>query len=118
MYITLPLSEDAQAAIATWDANDRALATSLMLRFAKLHYAINAQKEDPGLETLKQALAQWEDEMLNWYLDLAQDLVPKIQKGYGGAAALSAYHAAFETQPRHEENYRRLRSMFDEFLEA
>lgn len=118
MYITLPLSEDAQAAIADWNAKDRAFATSLMLRFAKLHYAINAQKESPEVDALKHALAEWENDMLEWYLDLAQDIVPKIQKGYGGEAALSAYHDTFGTLPRHEKNYRRLRGMFDEFLEA
>lgn len=118
MYITLPLSEAAQAAAVQWDATDRAAATSLMLRFGKLHNAINAQKEGPGLETLKQTLAGWEDEMLDWYLGLAQELVPKIQRGHGGETTPKTYYDAVKMQPRHEENYRRLRSMFNDFLDA
>ena len=60
-----------------WDSGHLTEFSQLMMRFAKLHYAINAQKGIDA-EPLKQCLAQWENSMLESYLYLAQTLVPRI----------------------------------------
>ena len=112
-----PLEPEAEEVLSLWANGHRAEFTKLVMQFAKLHYAINAQKAVEAQE-LKQCLAQWEDLMLESYLDVAQTLLPRIQEGYGGPTTIKGYYHAMASLPGHLENYRRLRSMFDVFLEG
>ena len=111
----LPPEPGASEALEAWEAVHRAEFTRLLLRFGKLHLAINAQKAGHGLTELKQDLSTCEDEMLEWYLALGDD-VNKLKEGYGGPTVLSRYYAAIESARVHKENYRQLRSGFDAFL--
>ena len=104
-------------ALEMWVAVHEAECTGLMLRFAKLHFAIHAQKPSPRLEEVKLALAAWEESMLNWFLELDGDIVNVLRKGYGGPRMVPRYYAAVESTATHLENYRRLRSMFDAFMD-
>lgn len=113
----VPLEPEAEEVLSLWENGHRAESTQLVMRFAKLHYAINAQKR-PEAEVLKQLLAQWEDAMLEDYLDLAQTLVPRIQDGYGGPTTIKGYYEGIASLPIHTEKYRQLRNMFVAFLDT
>lgn len=114
----LELEVEPTRALEAWAAVHEAECTGLMLRFAKLHFAIHAQKPTPRLEEVKSALAAWENEMMDWYLQLEGDIVNVLRKGYGGPRMVTRYYAAIEAAPNHQENYRKLRSMFDAFMDA
>lgn len=108
---------EATQALETWAAVHKAECTGLMLRFAKLHLAIHAQKPTIRLKEMKLALTAWEDDMLEWYLELEGDIVNVLRRGYGGPGMVRRYYAAVEVTTKHLENYRRLRSMFDAFMD-
>ena len=112
-----PLEPEAEEVLSLWKNGHRAEFTQLVMRFAKLHYAINAQKAADA-EELKQCVALWEDLMLESYLDVGQTLLPRIQEGYGGPTTIKGYYQAMDSLPVHLENCRRLQSMFNVFLEA
>ena len=88
-----------------------------MLRFAKLHLAINAQKSGAGLEALKQLLSVRENEMMDWYLELSMDVLNVLRAGYGGSAIVARYYAIIEAVSKYQESYRILRRHFDAFMD-
>ena len=78
-HFQLPLEPDAEQALETWTATHRVATTRLFLQFGKLHMAINAQKAGSTLAELKQLLSEMEDEILEWYLELADGIVAKLE---------------------------------------
>ena len=116
-HLQLPLEPDAEAALETWTTTHRAATTRLFLQFCKLHFAINAQKAGSSLAALKQLLSEMEDEVQEWYLELADGIVAKLENGYGGPDNITKYYAAIKASSEHHENYRKLRVMFDRFLD-
>ena len=58
-----------------------------------------------------------EDEVQEWYLELADGIVAKLENGYGGPANIAKYYAAIKAGAEHQENYRRLRLLFEGFLD-
>jgi len=116
-HFPLPLEPDAEQALETWTTTHRAATTRLFLQFCKLHFGINAQKPSSSLAALKQLLSEKEDEVQEWYLELADGIAAKLEKGYGGPDNIIKYYAAISASSEHQENYRRLRVMFDKFLD-
>lgn len=116
-HFQLPLEPDAEQALETWTTTHRAATTRLFLQFSKLHLAINAQKAGSNLAELKHLLSEMEDEVLEWYLELADGIVAKLEHGYGGPDNISNYYAAIKAGSEHRENYRRLRVMFDSLMD-
>lgn len=116
-HFQLPLEPDVEQALETWTTTHRAATSRLFLQFGKLHLAINAQKDGSTLAELKELLSKMEDEMLEWYLELADGIVAKLQGGYGGPTNISKYYTAIEAGAEHQQNYYRLRLMFDRFLD-
>lgn len=45
------------------------------------------------------------------------DIVNVLHKDYGGPRMVPRYYAAIEATAKHLENYRRLRSMFNAFMD-
>ena len=115
--IILPLDPEAKQVLVTWEANHRSSSRNLLLRFGKLHLAINAQKDSPRLDELKRLLSNSEDEMLEWYFELADGVVAKLQAGYGNDATITKYHEAVKAESQHQESYHRLRVIFDAFMD-
>lgn len=115
-HFPLPLEPDAVQALETWTTTYRAATTRLFLQFCKLHLAIEGQKAGSSLPELKQLLLEMEDGILEWYLELGDGIVAKLQDGYGGPDNISKYYAAIEATAVHQDNYNRLRAMFDSFL--
>jgi hypothetical protein len=113
----LPLEPEAEEALETWTTIHRVATTRLFLQFGKLHMAINAQKAGSTLVELKQLLSEMEDEALEWYLELADGIVAKLENGYGGPNNVTKYYAAIQAGAKHQESYRKLRFMFDTFLD-
>lgn len=113
----LPLEPDAAQALETWTTTHRAATTRLFLQFCKLHLAIEGQKAGSSLPELKQLLLEMEDGILEWYLELGDGIVAKLQDGYGGPDNISKCYAAIKAGTEHQHNYHWLRLMFDRFLD-
>lgn len=116
-HFQLPLEPEAEQALETWTTSHRVATTRLFLRFGKLHMAINAQQAGSTLAVLKQLLSEMEDEVLGWYLELADGIVAKLENGYGGPNNVPKYYDAIKAGAKHEESYNRLRLLFNRFLD-
>ena len=58
-----------------------------------------------------------EGEVQEWYLELADGIVTKLENGYGGLNNISKYYAAIKAGTKHQQSYRKLRFLFDKLLD-
>lgn len=117
MRRALPVEPHAKRLLENWDSTYRERFRVLVMRFGKLHLAINAQRPEPRWSPLKLALDAWEDVMLDTFLDLDADIIPRLRDGYGNEQTFALYQGAIDKLPEHEANYDSLREQFSQFLD-